>query len=474
MAERLRHLVGLAAGYSVADGLIRGLGFVLLPLLLAYLTPAEFGAVGALGALATLLTHLFGLGLSGSPVRFHGLLDDPNERAEFFGSALVGGSTLAAIGTGLLAIGSGPVLAWLDLAAFREAVSLTLWTAWLQVVARTIPLGILRAKDAVVPYAVVSVVAVAATLLMVFLRLAVWDEGFLGALRGTRDGAAATCIAALALVARDVRWTVQWPLLRRVLAYGLPLTPHHVAHWVLGLSDRFLVGRLLGATALGYYHFAYQFASVFQLIVSSANSALLPRFARIGIEPAAAAIRTLRRSTSAYLLTTSTLGMSIALLAPVAVARWFPAYEPSARLIPWLVLSVGFFVAYSVPMNVLTMSIGRTAGIWQITAVAGVSNVILNVLLLPRIGLPAAVAATAASYAMLFLGTRSYARRVTGLTTLLFPEGRFWRVGGIGVSAVAAIALLRDSLVPSAVLACVLVPLVVALTFLAYREELVR
>lgn len=474
MAERLRNLVGLAAGYSIADGLIRGLGFVLLPLLLAYLSPAEFGMVGALGALATLLTHLLGLGLSGSPVRFHGLIEDPMERAALFGSALVGGSALAFVGTGLLAVLTRPALEWLNLAWLREAVTLTLWTAWLQVVARTIPLGILRAKDAVVSYAVVSGVAVVATFAMVYVRLALWNEGFLGSLRGMRDGAAATAIAALILVARDVHWTVRPPLLRRALGYGLPLTPHHVAHWVLGLSDRFLVGRLLGATALGHYHFAYQFASVFQLIVSSANSALLPRFARIGDRPSRDAIGALRRSTAAYLVATWILGMFIALVAPVAVARWLPQYATASRLIPWLVLSVGFFIAYSVPMNILTMSVGRTAGIWQITAVAGGCNVVLNLLMLPRIGLPAAVAATATSYAVLFIGTRSYARRCSELTGRLFPEAQFWYVGGIALSAVASLILVRNRIGPSVLLTCALMAVASTLSFLVFRKELVR
>lgn len=446
MTSTIRRLAALAAGYAVADGLLRGMGFVLLPLLVIYLSPAEYGVIGALTALASLLTQLFGFGLAGVAIRFFHALESELERRRFLGSTLLASAVLAALGTGVAQLISIPLLSALGLSPLLVPVTLTLWTAWLQVVGRTIPLGILRARDAVVPYLIISAVTVSATLAMVVLRVAVWQQGVTGVLRGLLEGSAVSALAAIMLVARDLRWSLAPNHVRTAFGYGLPLTAHHVTQWALALSDRFMIGHFLGATALGYYHFAYQFASIFQLVISSANGALLPRFARLGLSPTEGNLTQLRHTLVATIAGCGAIGIVLAVLIPPLVAVFASEYLTSTPYLPWLVLAVGSGLAYSIPLNLLTMTVGQTSRIWSVTVLAGVSNVLLNAFLLPRIGLRGAVFATAAAYAVLYIGVKMKAQSATNLLGRLRLGGPQLRIAAVGLTAVLASLVAPHSL----------------------------
>ena len=73
---------GLASGtaiYGVGEVLSRAVGFLLLPLLTAYLTPADFGISSMLAALTFLLTPLFSLGMGAAIAP--AVLQPPRHRA---------------------------------------------------------------------------------------------------------------------------------------------------------------------------------------------------------------------------------------------------------------------------------------------------------------------------------------------------------------------------------------------------------
>lgn len=392
-----------------------------MPVLALHLGASGYGALGALTAFQTLLTQLFGLGLGGAPVRYYSLLAGV-ERRDFLGSLFFGGTGLTAVLTTALHFACPVALDVLGLSgAYTSPLQLTLWTAFLQAGARTIPLGVLRAQSRGGPYLALSILSITSTTALVVWHLVFGTGGLLGATIGFFGGALVTFIASALTLLPDAGLRVRPRQLLEGLNYGGPLIPHNIAHWVLGLSDRLLIGRLLGAGPLGVYHFAYQFASIFLLLTSSINSAILPSFAGIeGSFNRERKLARLRASIAGYFGAIAVLGLGIAILVPRGVTSWLPIdYRPSAPLIPWLTGSVAFFAAYSVPMNVLTISLGQTKGIAPISLAAGAINVALNLALLEVIGLWAAVLATAVSYAVLWLGIRYRLRRTQAADLVL-------------------------------------------------------
>jgi len=59
------------------------------------------------------------------------------------------------------------------------------------------------------------------------------------------------------------------------MAFSLPLVPGDLSAWITNSSDRYLIGILLGTTAVGFYSPGYSLGSTV-LLVSSALVVLLP------------------------------------------------------------------------------------------------------------------------------------------------------------------------------------------------------
>jgi O-antigen/teichoic acid export membrane protein len=128
------------------------------------------------------------------------------------------------------------------------------------------------------------------------------------------------------------------------------------------------------------------------------------------------------------------LAGAVAALGPPIVLSVLPAdYADAARFIPWIAVGVGLFGLYLIPMNAVSVMAGHTKWVWMFTLLAAVTNVGLNLALVPRIGAMAAAIDTAVAYAVLLVGVFLYMRRVVAE-----PLEYDWRRIGIGIGLIGA------------------------------------
>jgi O-antigen/teichoic acid export membrane protein len=92
-----------------------------------------------------------------------------------------------------------------------------------------------------------------------------------------------------------------------------------------------------------------------------------------------------------------------------------PSYHAAGELVPFIALGIAAMGFYFIPMNLLSMTAGRTGTIPLITVTAATVNVGLNLILVPRMGILAAAIDTAIGYGLLALLTTAYAQRVMHL-----------------------------------------------------------
>jgi PST family polysaccharide transporter len=144
-----------------------------------------------------------------------------------------------------------------------------------------------------------------------------------------------------------------WPTraaFRELMDFGAGLSAGHIGVFLANQADNLVVGRWLGAVALGLYSRAYQLMAVPTALLGDVlDRVLFPTMARVQDDP--------RRLASAYLqgtafvaLVTLPAGVVLALLAPelVAVAfgsRWQPLVPP------FQVLAVGMMFRTSYRMS---------------------------------------------------------------------------------------------------------------------------
>jgi len=395
----------------LASVLQRAIPFLLLPLFVRFLTPAEFGQIGILTTFVAAFGVAVGLGLETAVFRGYVRRGaDMAARRAFVSTVASFAASFAVMVTlAVIAIGAPPLSAALDVPV--DATGLALAGAALNTVAVTVPLAVLRAREQLGTYLQLTGLQVIAIPLLTILFVVILAWGPTGWMLAYALSASALLIRGFVAIRHEWRWQFNAGLLRDALTLGLPLVPHGASHWALAASDRAILGAFLPSAEVGAYYAAFLFSLPVNLVAIAMSQATQPVFGEAAVSPDA-------RSKLSYLSATqaAVVGWTatvVALVGQPIIRLAFPTeYAPAADYVPWLALGAALFGLYLMPMNAISITAGRTALVWLITVTAALSNVALNILLVPRFGAIAAAINTTIGYGMLLIGVFLYSRVV--------------------------------------------------------------
>ena len=194
--------------------------------------------------------------------------------------------------------------------------------------------------------------------------------------------------------------------------YALPLVPNMAFFWIRNMLDRWLIKPVLGEAAVGVYGFAVNIANLVSfLLVATVNLAWIPYAFSIKERD------DLPRITSRVLTYMLFIG-GWALIVIGGCAKELvqiiakkPEYWEGYPLIPVLLLGICLYGAYSIIST--PCYIKRRTGFFTWTSLIGAAVVVLiNVILLPKIGLWAAALASLVSYTAMLLAMIFFSRRL--------------------------------------------------------------
>lgn len=186
--------------------------------------------------------------------------------------------------------------------------------------------------------------------------------------------------------------------------------------------DIFLVERFLGLAPTGVYSIAVMVAELLWLVSSSVTTAA---YARIGTPDAAAAVRVTLRAVHASVLLllglSPLLWLAAAELVPLLLG---PAYADALPVMAVLLPGVALFGAASGLSAWFTNHAGRPAVPALLAGGSLLANVLVSVLLIPRLGMLGAALATTLSYTgAVLVGVVWFARAsATPMAVLLRPD----------------------------------------------------
>jgi O-antigen/teichoic acid export membrane protein len=200
--------------------------------------------------------------------------------------------------------------------------------------------------------------------------------------------------------------------LRELLRFSLPLIPAALLWWVVNVSDRYMVRYFWGDTVNGLYAAAYKIPTLVTLAASVFNSAWkYSVVADANDEERGAFFSTVYRAF---------LGISFVLSAGlVAFTRHFTrilysdAFYSAWIYMPVLVLAT-LFSSMITFLGSVYVAQKKTKDSFLTALLGAALNLLLNLLLIPRIGANGAAIATLVSYAAVFalrlVNTRRYLR----------------------------------------------------------------
>jgi O-antigen/teichoic acid export membrane protein len=311
-----------------------------------------------------------------------------------------------------------------------------------------IPSSLFRATErpdrfVVFALGVFGVVVVATLLFLVVLQL-----GAVGGLLAQLASGIAVVAITIVILGSMRRGRPDRELANRALRFGLPLVPHGLAAWVLNLSDRWLIGLLIGLsgaaaqTMVGIYAFGYVIGQSVGLVAFSFNAAWVPFWYARG--DTRNGPRILREMSTSVIGGLGFLAVAVAVLAPevtelLAVSQWGEQAREAAEVIPVVAVASLVYGVYFMVVSTIFLR-RKTAGLPLLTLLAGATNVGVNILLIPRLGIMGAAWATLAGYGMLAAATWWYGSRVYPIR-LDLP--RLAAIGGLTVAAIV-VARLAD------------------------------
>ena len=336
--------------YATVGMLQKLISLAAFPIYARAVSPDEYGSLGVLWSMTAVLSVVLAFGLETAIFRsFFALADRAEERARFLKSVglflLVVPNVLAVI----VGLASLPLVsAWGEFPGGLWVLGLL--GASVQVSASVLPLAVLRAEERLRDYIKLTTAFAltytgSALFFVVGLRLGVtgWVIANLGA-------ATFSLIVSLRIVRIPWGASFERTLIGGALAFGLPLLPHALSHWVLSMSDRVILSAYVTTADIGVYTIGYQAGWLLGILVAELHRAVMPEYGRALKDEAHRPVLT--TVVTHQIIVIFVLGLATALVVPPLISLALPAvYERAREVIPWVALggmSFGLYLMFKV------------------------------------------------------------------------------------------------------------------------------
>ncbi len=222
---------------------------------------------------------------------------------------------------------------------------------------------------------------------------------------------------------------------REVVLYSLPLLPYAVMIWVNNFVNRYFIVHILDMESLSVFSVAYSLAGIVGIAYMVLGFTLFPHMASLwnrGDKEGASAI--LSKAAAYYMFFALPVVAALSMLqAPVVELLSTAGFVTSPYVIFWLCLGIFVFGFYQLNIYPVMLA-GRTGLNLVVTSISLFIGILLNVILIPMLGLVGAALATFISSAILAAWTTVYCRRSINYR---FP----WRAAARTGSATAVMIL---------------------------------
>jgi len=201
------------------------------------------------------------------------------------------------------------------------------------------------------------------------------------------------------------------------LKFGIPLAGVTTLFWLLGSSDRYMIGYFMHPSDVGIYSAAYGIANILMLVINPLGIVLFPTISKLFAKGDLKSVQLYESYAFKYLLlliVPAAFGLSILsrqlleiLTSPEFVSGWF--------IIPLVAFATLFYGLFQVAVYIIYLE-GKTYIAVILLGAAAAVNITMNLLLVPAAGILGAGIATLISYLLLCLATTIYANRLIKLT----------------------------------------------------------
>ena len=392
----IKQLFTHSAVYGIAGASSTAVSMLLVPLYAHLFTPEEFGQLQLVQLWLSIASTVAGLGLTQAYFKAYHQYPSEEARGQTLGLVL----SLSILNAGVVCL----LFIGLSKQSFTDHFVLLkdpwvlgfILTSLVTSVMIRILFQVLRAREQSFVYLKLGMIGLLAGLLLNVLF--VW-----GLAGGVRAVLAAQSLSAMVIIAlavsmlvSNIRFSLSRDRAKELLVFGLPLVPAAMALWVLEGSDRVVIERFWGVSEVGIYSLGYKYAMLLQFPLLAFQAAWAPYLCSVAKQEGA--LQMISRiltfiSASIMIFATFLYVMSREILPLIASQEFSSAHIVVAPLL----LGFVFYGLYFITISGVYIH-GHTSSAAIITGIAAMLNLLLNFIMIPRLGGVGAAWATAISY----------------------------------------------------------------------------
>ena len=370
----------------LAGAAIIGLGsFILVPIYIRYLTPAEFGVYALVDVIILILVTVTQLGFGVSYLKWFPDIE-PSRRGELLCSTLAVGAMAATIGGALLALAvAGPLgERWLQTGDRGFA-----WTLLPLVVLENLQgllLTDLRARRRAAAFSASALVRLLSIVGASLWFVVVQKQGVTGVFIGRLVGDGIGVLMLTTFCLRSTAMRLEWSMVKPMVPYGLPLVGSGLTWLVLDASGRYFLSYYGTPEQVGLYGAAIKISNIFQIfVVQPFSTAWGGWMFQIVKQPHARVVYS--KIISLAVVISVSIALVMASFGPLLFS-WLtaPAYFPAITILPLLLL-VRVVQLMDYPVSAGVYLSGKTLGMFFIWLIGLAMNMVANILLVPRYGM---------------------------------------------------------------------------------------
>lgn len=374
--------------------------FLMMPLYTGILSPAEYSAADLISQTANLLMPLACIGITDGVFRF--AMDKEIDKGRVLSSGLavllVAGLAFAIISPAISLIDYFSGYAWL-IAAYVLAANV-----------HSVCAQYVRACDKTGLFALQGIINTALVIILNILFLVFFKMGVLGYVLSVvvADVLVTVFLFFAGKLYKEIRFSlVSKDLVKDLLKYSAPMIPATIFWWITSVSDRYMVTYFVGETVNGLYSAAYKIPTALTLV----SSVFLEAWQYSAVSDTDAANSSVSKESASfftsvfshyqsliYVAGSAMIALSQILIIILCADSYFDAW----RYVPVLTLASVFSGFTSFLGSVYLVK--KKSMLTFLTSMSGAAiNIVLNLILIPKIGAQGAAIATVVSYLAVFV-----------------------------------------------------------------------
>jgi len=372
--------------YTLVLLLQNAASFFLLPLYTSFLTPEDYGIVAVVTSIMSVLTILFTLSLNGAGNRFYFAYKEHESKLRKFWGSLFWFTVLNSFVLGTVfylfrAILLEPFASGIPFHPYLllGLVSVMLNPAFLFFQ------SCIQATQNGKQFALQNFFFFLFNLLLTIAFVTVVKIGAMGVLLARAITNIVFFIITLILFIPKIAIKIDKNDIKTGLRYSLPLIPHSLFGWTYSTIDRLLINKIRSTSEVGLYNIGAQFGLVMSIITDSINKAYAPWFFE-KLESGDAGKEQIVSVSSFLVVFYSFLALGLSLFSPeLVVIMTKDSFHGSWITIPFITFSYVFGGIYYVVCN--SLFVKKTYLVPFVTLSSAVFSVVLNLVLIPKLGM---------------------------------------------------------------------------------------